>query len=87
MHQAETLLVDQPGAWDDVRPLMQAKDEATFSALKGAFLDGIPHKSRGDEIKDAQAFFATLSKLGGSALVGTATSLPEGLYVDQAVYG
>ena len=87
VRQAETLLADQPDAWASVRPLMEAKDEATFLALKQAFVDGIPHKPRADEIKDAQDFFSVVAKLGGPALVGTATSLPASLYVDQAIYG
>ena len=87
VRQAETVLADQPDAWTQVRPLMAAKDEATFAALKQAFVDGIPHKPRADEIKDAQDFFAVVAKLGGPALVGTATSLPASLYVDQTIYG
>jgi NitT/TauT family transport system substrate-binding protein len=80
-------LADTPAAWTSIRPLMQAPDEATFQALKEAFIHGIPHKSRADEIADAQSFFAIVAKLGGTALVGNATSLPEDLYVDKAVYG
>ena len=87
VRQAEALLADQPDAWTPLRPLMQAKDEATFDALKRAFIDGIPHKSRADEIKDAQLFFSVIAKLGGPALVGSATSLPQDLYVNQGVYG
>ncbi len=87
VRQAETLLASDPAAWNAVRPLMQAKDDATFEALKRAFIDGIPHKGRADEIKDASAFFAAIARIGGPALVGNATSLPESLYVDQAVYG
>ena len=66
---------------------MQAPNEATFVALKQAFLRGIPKKPRAAEIADAQAFYAVVAKLGGAALVGDATSLPADLYVDQAVYG
>ena len=87
VRQAETLLAQHPEAWQSIRPLMAAKDEATFGVLKRAFIDGIPHKSRGEEIKDAQSFFSVVAKLGGAALVGTAAELPENLYVDQAVYG
>ncbi len=86
VRQAEMVLAGQPEAWTPLRPLMQAKDEETFKALKQAFVDGIPHKSRVNEIKDAQDFFSVVAKLGGPALVGTATSLPESLYVDGAIY-
>ena len=86
VRQAEMVLADQPAAWTPVRPMMEARDEATFSALKQAFVDGIPRKPRADEIKDAQDFFSVVAKLGGPALVGTATSLPASLYVDQTIY-
>ena len=84
---ADDLLASDPKAWDALRPKMQAPDEATFVALKDAFLRGIPKKPRAAEIADAQAFFDIVAKLGGPALVGEAAHLPTDLYVDQAVYG
>ena len=87
VRQADDLLTNDPKAWEALRPKMQAPDEATFEALKHAFLRGIPKKPRAAEIADAQAFFAVVAKLGGTALVGEATRLPADLYVDQAVYG
>ncbi len=83
----ERLLADDPAAWTAVRPLMEAKDEATFDALKRAFIEGIPHKGRAEEIRDASDFFAVMVQLGGTALVGDARSLPADLYVAPAVYG
>ncbi len=86
VRQANDLLASDPKSWDALRPLMRTPDEATFAALKSAYLRGIPKKPRATEIADAQAFFAVVSKLGGAALVGEATSLPTDLYVDQAVF-
>ena len=87
VRSADDLLASDPKAWEPLRPMMQAPDEATFEALKSAFLRGIPKKPRAAEIADAQAFFEIVAKLGGTALVGEATSLPADLYVDQSVYG
>ena len=87
IRRGNAALAASPEAWTAIRPLMQAPDQATFEALKTAFLNGVPHKPRAEEIADAQSFFAVVAKLGGSALVGGATSLPGDLYVDQAVYG
>ena len=87
LRQTNELLATDPKAWEPLRPLMQAPDEATFEALKAAFIRGIPRKPRAAEIADTQAFYAIIAKLGGAALVGDATSLPADLYVDQAVYG
>ncbi len=86
VRQANDLLASDPKAWDPLRPLMRAPDEATFAALKQAYLRGVPKKPRASEIADAQAFFAVVAGLGGAALVGEATSLPSDLYVDQAVF-
>ncbi len=85
--QAEMLMANDPSVWTKLRPLMKAPDEETFSALKNGFLRGIPHKSRETEIADAKALYATLAAIGGTELVGKAMTLPDGLYVDQKVYG
>ncbi len=85
--QAEALMGGDPAVWTKLRPLMNAPDEGTFVALRDAFRRGIPHKPRDTEIAEASAFYATLAAIGGPALVGKATTLPAGLYVDQKVYG
>ena len=85
--QAESLMAKDPAVWTKLRPLMKAPDEETFLALKDAFQRGIPRKSRDAEIADAQALYATLAAIGGTALVGKALTLPDGLYVDQKIYG
>ena len=87
VRRTEDLLADKPDAWAPIRPTMMAKDDATFDALKAAYLRGIPRKPRAQEIADARSFFSIVAGLGGAELVGSATSLPEDLYVDQAIYG
>jgi NitT/TauT family transport system substrate-binding protein len=84
---AKAMLASDSKAWTALRPIMEAPDEATFEALRQAFIDGIPRRPRDMEIADAAALFALLAKLGGEPLVGAAKSLPDGLYVDQALYG
>ncbi|MDR3461732.1 MAG: ABC transporter substrate-binding protein [Beijerinckiaceae bacterium] len=84
---AKNLLASHPDAWTDIRPLMEAPDQSTFESLKRAFISGIPNRPRAAEIADATSLFALLAKLGGESLTGAAKSLPEGLYVDQALYG
>ena len=87
VHQALATLEAKPEAWAKIRPLMQAPDDATFEDLRQAFLRGIPHKSRDEEIADTKSLYAIVADLGGAALVGSATSLPADIYVDQAIYG
>lgn len=85
--RAETMMADDPSLWGKLRPLMRAPDDRTFTALKDAFQRGIPRKPLAAEIADARSFYAVLAGIGGPALVGKATTLPEGLYVDDKVYG
>ena len=66
---------------------MKAPDDATFEALKSAYLRGIPRKSRTEEIADAHDFVATVKRVGGDALLGPVTELPDDLYVDPDIYG
>lgn len=87
VHRTERLLAQDDAAWATLRPQMSAPDTATFDALRAAYVRGIPHKPRGEEIADAQALFAILARLGGAELVGPNASLPDDLYVDQTVYG
>lgn len=87
IHAGQDTLARQPEAWAKIRPLMEAPTQATFEALKDAFVRGIPRKPRDEEIAAAQSLFAIVAKLGGPDLVGKSNSLPDDLYVDQSVYG
>ena len=87
VRRSRELLAGTLDAWTPIRPLMKAPDQATFEALKAAYLRGIPRKPLAEEIADARSFYAIVAKLGGTELVGPAMSLPDHLYVDQAIYG
>ena len=87
VRRADNTLADDPGLWTKLRPLMKAPDQQTFEALKEGFVRGIPRKPLDVEIAEARSFYALLAEIGGPALVGNATTLPDGLYVDQKVYG
>jgi NitT/TauT family transport system substrate-binding protein len=85
--QAKEALASDDAAWSAVRPLMAAEDEPTYAALKRDFLAGIPRRPVAAERADAERLYAVLARLGGERLVGSATSLPEGLYWDAAGNG
>ena len=87
LRAAERLLADAPEAWDGVRPLMKAPDQATFEALRSGYLRGIPRKPRAEEVADARAFIGIVEAIGGGALLGPVNGLPDDLYVDAEVYG
>ncbi|ACA20036.1 putative ABC transporter periplasmic solute-binding protein [Methylobacterium sp. 4-46] len=80
--EAKQALAADDSAWASVRPLMAAEDEATFGALRRDFLAGIPRRPVAAERADAERLYAVLARLGGERLVGSATTLPEGLYWD-----
>jgi len=77
--QAKDILRDSDAEWDRLRPMMQAKDDATFHALRDGFRAGIPGKSAVD-MASAQAMFALLAELGGEKLVGKATVVDPELF-------
>lgn len=84
---AKDMLAQDASAWDVVRPLMAAEDEATFEALKRDFLAGIPRRPLALERADGERLYGVLARLGGERLVGTGTTLPPGLYYDGTVNG
>lgn len=66
--------------WDRLRPMMNAADDAEFAALKAGFREGIPDDGPISEAS-ARTMFRLMVELGGEELVGTATDLPEGVFV------
>jgi NitT/TauT family transport system substrate-binding protein len=79
---AKARLAASDAAWEPLRPLMAAEDEATFQALKRAFLAGVPNRPVAAERADAERLYAVLARIGGEKLVGPAKTLPPGLYWD-----
>ncbi len=78
--RAKQVLASDDAAWEALRPLMQAEDDATFQVLRRRFVEGIPARPLDEERADAARLYALLAELGGAPLVGGAQSLPEGLY-------
>ncbi len=78
--QAKEALATQTTIWNDLRPLMQADDDASFDVLKKNFIAGIPNRPIAQEQADAARLYTVLAQLGGEKLIGKATALPAGLY-------
>lgn len=81
---AKEMLAQEAGAWEVVRPLMAADDEATFEALRRDFLAGIPRRTIAAERADGERLYAVMARLGGERLVGPGTALPKDLYYEGA---
>lgn len=77
---AKEKLRDDPAAWDRLRDMMNAPDDADFEALKQGFIAGIPTTGPVD-VEAAGRFLNVMARLGGEKLVGAATTLPEGVFV------
>lgn len=81
------LLATSDAAWEELRPLMKAEDEATFTTLRQRYREGIPSRSAADEAKDTETLYELLAKIGGERLVGPATTLSPGTYYDDGKNG
>ena len=68
-------------AWDRLRPRMRAKKDEDFAALKSGFIEGIPKPGPIDAAAAAKVL-EVMAKLGGEKLVGKASTLPEGVFIN-----
>jgi NitT/TauT family transport system substrate-binding protein len=79
--EAKDLLATSDEAWENIRPMMNAGNDAEFEQLKADWIAGIP--ARGAVDADAAGrLLALMADLGGADLVGNATSVPEGLFAE-----
>lgn len=84
--RAKAIMAESDAEWDRLRPLMKAKDEATFRALRDGFLAGTPESWGQAERVDAARLFEILRDLGGEKLVGKATGVDEGTFWQPVSY-
>ncbi|WP_255471048.1 ABC transporter substrate-binding protein [Paracoccus sp. M683] len=77
--QAKELLATDDAAWDAIRPIMNAANDAEFQALREGWIAGIPPEGPVNA-ENAQAMFAVMAELGGEELTGGLTHLPAGLF-------
>jgi NitT/TauT family transport system substrate-binding protein len=72
--------------WVRLRPMMKAKDDATFRALRDAYRGGIPERWGAQERDAARRLFAILAEQGGEKLVGRSETLQDGTFWPDFVY-
>ena len=77
--KAKDLLASDDAAWNALRPIMNAADDAEFQALREGWRAGIPAPGPVDA-GNAQKLFAAMAELGGDELTGGLRELPEGLF-------
>lgn len=78
---AKDILATDDAAWERLRERMPSKTEEEFQALKAGFREGIPNPGP-INADGVAAMYSLMAKLGGEELVGPATELPEGVFVD-----
>lgn len=78
--QAKQRMATDDAEWERLRPLMQAEDTATWTALRDAYRAGIPGRWGEAERSAAETLFTMLVKTGGSELVGGQTALAPGTF-------
>ena len=76
---AKDLLLTDDAAWDRLRPIMNAENDAEFAALRDGWRKGVPADAPVDEANAAKVF-ALMVELGGEELLGKVTELPEGIF-------
>ena len=79
---AKDMLASDDAEWDRLRPKMNAKTDAQFDGLKAGFRAGIPAPGPIDE-DAAGRMLALMVQLGGEELLGKATELPEGTFLQS----
>lgn len=77
--QAKQLLSTDDAAWEAIRPMMNAANDAEFEALREGWRAGVPAEGPVNA-ENAQAMFAVMAEQGGEELTGGLTELPEGLF-------
>lgn len=78
--KADEILATSNEAWEAIRPLMRAEDEATFEALRRRYREGIPERSAAENEADAKVLYQFLRELGGEKLVGPGAELAPGTF-------
>lgn len=79
---AKEILASNDAEWDRLRPIMNAKTDAQFTALVAGFRAGIPAPGPIDEAA-AGRMLTLMYELGGAELLGSASTLPEGTFIQN----
>jgi NitT/TauT family transport system substrate-binding protein len=80
LRAAKKIMASSDAEWDRLRPLIKAKNDETFFALRDAYRAGIPKSFRDADIAAAKALFKTLAEYGGRDLIGESPVLAPGTF-------
>ena len=86
IRNARELLRSDDEAWNRLRPMMRAENEATFIALRNRYREGIPLQWGETERKSAVQLMDILSEVGGTEAVGNSTQLMPGTFWSKGYF-
>lgn len=78
--QAKEML-QHDAVWDGIQDLVGAANDEEFEALRSGYREGIPEEGAVDT-EAANRMLQVMADLGGEELVGQATTVPDGLFVE-----
>ncbi len=77
---AEQLLVQSDAEWQQLRPVMNAEDDAVFARLMQRFDAGVARPDPVAQQQSAAKVFAILRETGGTQATGGLDALPPGMF-------
>ncbi|MBI1207042.1 MAG: ABC transporter substrate-binding protein [Azospirillum sp.] len=83
---ARRTLAASDDAFERLRPIMQAEDDATFRALRAGFRAGIPAHWGAAEQAAAARLYTILTDAGGAALAGAGSAIAPGTFYPGVSY-
>lgn len=63
INAAKTELLENDGAWQELRPIMKAENKAIYNALINGYRVGIPSRLNAQQIDDAVRFYEIIDRL------------------------
>lgn len=84
--EAQSMLAGSEAEWQQIRPLMDAPDDALFNNLKQRFFAGIAFPTADAQEQAASQLFEVLLRTGGVRALGGMHQLPQGVFW-QGPYG
>ena len=78
--KAEDVLANSAGEWQQIRPLMNAPDEALFQRLRQRFTEGVAHSTADAQEQAAVRMFNVLMHTGGTRATQGLKQLPHGIF-------
>ena len=81
VQSAGQMLIDDDAAWDRLRPLMRAKTDAEFEALRAGFRAGVPGAWTDADTEAARRLHALMIAQGGAEFAASAGTFDDRLFM------